>query len=76
MPVSAIDTESEALLAEKNVSAVCGVDGPDGVVLGEVYDISVPGTNAKSNFNALASTKKNTIFTNVALVSEETAEPI
>ncbi len=35
------DTESEALLAEKNVSAVCGVDGPDGVVLGEVYDISV-----------------------------------
>lgn len=29
-----------------------------------------PGTNAKSNFNALASTKKNTIFTNVALNNE------
>ena len=35
------DTESEALLAEKNVSAVTGVDGPDGVVFREVADVAV-----------------------------------
>ncbi|MFA5658962.1 MAG: phosphoenolpyruvate carboxykinase (GTP), partial [Oscillospiraceae bacterium] len=30
-----------------------------------------PGTNAKSNFNALESTKKNTIFTNVAINNDD-----
>ena len=31
-----------------------------------------PGTNAHSNFNALESTRKNTIFTNVALTADNT----
>ncbi len=31
-----------------------------------------PGTNAHSNFNALESTRKNTIFTNVALTADKT----
>ncbi|MCM1461824.1 MAG: phosphoenolpyruvate carboxykinase (GTP) [Bacteroides sp.] len=30
-----------------------------------------PGTNAKSNYNALASTQKNTIFTNVAINNDD-----
>ncbi len=30
-----------------------------------------PGTNAKTNFNALQSTKKNTIFTNVAINNDD-----
>ena len=35
------DTESKALLAEKNVSAVTGVDRPDGVVFRELADVAV-----------------------------------
>ena len=39
------DTECKALLAEENVSAVCGVDGPDSVVLRELNNVSVFGIN-------------------------------
>ena len=35
------DSESKALLAEKNVSAVTGVDRPNGVLFREVNDIAV-----------------------------------
>ena len=37
------DTKREAFLAEKNVSAVSRVDGYDGIVFGEVHDISLFG---------------------------------
>ena len=35
------DAQREALLAQQHVAAVAGVDGPDGVVLGELDDVAV-----------------------------------
>ena len=35
------DTQSEALLAQQNVAAVSGVDGPDRVFFRELYDITL-----------------------------------
>ncbi len=37
------DAQRKALFAQQNVSAVAGVDGPDGVVLGELEDIALVG---------------------------------
>ncbi len=34
------DTQSEALLAQQHVAAVTGVDGPNGVLLGELHDVT------------------------------------
>ena len=35
------DTQGEALLAQQHVSAVAGVDGHDGVLLGELDNVAV-----------------------------------
>ena len=39
------NSESEALLAEKNITAVCRVNGYDGVIFGELNNPSVFGVN-------------------------------
>ena len=37
------DAQRKALFAQQDISAVAGVDGPDGVVLGELEDIALVG---------------------------------
>ena len=59
------DTQCEALLAQQNVSAVCGVDGPDRVLLGELNDVSLLGINV-----SLAVQTANEVVGSVAEVLE------
>ena len=59
------DTQCEALLAQQNVSAVCGVDGPDRVLLRELNDISLLGINV-----SLAVQTANEVVGGVAEVLE------
>ena len=47
------DAQREALLAQQHVSAVAGVDRPDGVVLGEVADVSVVLIHRRAGMQAL-----------------------
>ena len=47
------DAQRKALLAQQHVSAVAGVDRPDGVVLGEVADVSVVLIHRRAGMQAL-----------------------
>ena len=65
------DTQSEALLAQQNVSAVSGVDGPDGVLLGELNDVALLGINV-----SLGVQTANEVVGSVAQVLESLSAPI
>ena len=47
------DTQSEALLTQEHVAAVCGVHGNDRVILGEVHDVSLFGVDVARAVEAL-----------------------
>lgn len=47
------DTQREAFLAEKHVSAISGVDGDNGIIFGEVHDISLFGIDVALAVEAL-----------------------
>ena len=58
------DAQREALFAEQHVSAVCGVDGDDGIVLGEVHDIALLGIDvalAVQTFDEVAVLAQNVV---------------
>ena len=47
------DAQREALFAEQHVAAVSGVHGDDGIVLGEVHDVSLFGVDVAGAVEAL-----------------------
>lgn len=53
------DAQCEAFFAQQHVSAVAGVDGPDGVVLGELDDVAVLRVDVRTGMLAAARNRWN-----------------